>query len=365
MKSLSFSLGLALSMTSALGARAAEEAPAPPAGWEAPSPLKSADAKKEKKPKVEAAACCQYDAVCCARQSSINDFLPLEVIRAFEVKFADLPEAVVKEAPKDGPLVEGAPPVRVIDDSGRPFPWPGGPQGYGIHVLPPGRYGYIQLLNSDWGGHGFFEPIEYRGMGSGEMRDIKDEDKTDKGKRLLTVGVEYVGISKNDAGKIVIDDVKGNLDGSPEVKSSLWIHAETIDALPGVIHAYRGPFIEVKDKERKLTESRVSFVLPETFDKFTSLDARQEGGHFPSRFTSTFPYTRFWLPFGPGKSNLVTAELDDFQLNRWFPRPKGAEKYGESPRIAIAVSQTSVEAEPRVRVFVLNPRKPSKPASGK
>jgi len=61
----------------------------------------------------------------------------------------------------------------------------------------------------------------------------------------------------------------------------------------------------------------------------------------------------------------VTAELDDFQLNRWFPRPKGAEKYGESPRIAIAVSQTSVEAEPRVRVFVLNPRKPIKPAIGK
>jgi hypothetical protein len=197
-------------------------------------------------------------------------------------------------------------------------------------------------------------------MGSGEYRDVKEEDKKDKGKRLLTSPLEYVSIGKNDKDQVTIDDVKGRLEGSVEAKATRWIHAETIDVGTGFIHAYRSPY---PDEEKGLSEPRATFVLPETFDKFQSADAKQAGGHFPSRFSSTFPYTIFWLPFGPGKSNLVTAEANEFQVNRWFPRPKGVENFGDV-RVAIAVSQTSVEAEPRVRVFVLKFKKPIAQGAG-
>jgi len=324
-----------------LAGRAAEAAPPP--GWEEPPPLPaSVAAKQGAGKKKSAAACCKFDEVCCSRQSNIEDFVPSRVARVFEVKLADLPEALVKEAAKDGPPIPGAPGVRVIDGTGRPFPWPDGPKGWDYRVMPPGRYGEVKF-RSEWF-EGFFEAEEYRGMGAGAVHTF---EKKDRGPELVTGPIEFLSIAKGEGRTITIDEVKGKLEGSPEVKATYWLHAVANDLAEGVIHGYRAPFEG---------EVRAAFMMPEVRLGFESKDAKSLGGHFRSRFANTVPFTLYWLPLGAGKSGLVNCELDEYQVRRWFPRPEGAKKLPGSFHVAIASSQTSVEPEARIRIFFYEPR---------
>lgn len=327
------------------GAARAENAgaPSPPAGWEAPPPLAKAPSEKApKNKKPESPACCKFDSTCCSRQTTVDTFVPPRPARVFDVRLADLPEAVIKEAAKDGPPIAGAPSPKVTDDGGRPFPWPGGPQGYLVHIVPPGRYGSIKT--SDWWANYFEEP-EYRGMGAGEVRTITKESAKDRGVGLLYIPVEFQSFAKGEGDKIAFDDVKGRLEGSPEVKATYWMHVEAANVAAGIVHGYRGPYEG---------EPRASFLLPEVILGFESKDAKTVGGFFPSRFSNTVSFTMYHLPLGPGRSGLVNGKIDERQIHRWFPRPKGAEALPSAFQIVLATSQTSVEAEPRVRVmFVL------------
>jgi hypothetical protein len=346
----------ALSVSHEGMARAAEPArppapPSPPAGWEMPPPLAVKAAGKPKNgKKAESAACCKFDSTCCSRQSTIDEFVAPRASRMLDVRFADLPEAVVKEAPKDGPPFDGAPAARVTDDGGAPFPWPAGPKGYNVHITPPGRYGQVKFCAVGLCADGvawpdpYFDPMEYRGMGVGTIRTIKPGP--DKGKSLLVGDIEYVSFAAGEGGKVVVDEVKGKLAGSPDVKATFWMHAEAVDVAAGVVHAYRGPY-----RDEKISDQRVTFVLPEVILGFDSLDAKHTGGFFRSRFSQAWPFTSYHLPFGPGRSNLVNFAIDDWQYRRWFPRAKDAEKLPKMFRGVIAVSQTSVEAAPRVRIL--------------
>lgn len=327
-----------------LGAnKEAAQKPAPPEGWEEPAPLvKPAEPPKNAK-KPASPSCCKFDSTCCFRQTTIETLKPLQVFQVFSPTLDELPEATLKEAKKDEPPFTGVPNPKVTDDGGRPFPWPDEPAGYLIHVVPPGRYGYIKLVN-EWFS-GYFEQNEYRGMGAGEIRTINEKVK-DRGKSLLYVPIEFMSFAQSEPETITFDEVKGKLEGDPEVKATYWMHAKCKNVASGIIFGCNTPFEG---------EKRATFVLPEVLLGFDSKDAKHVGGFFRSRFSNTVPLTIYYLPIGPGRSGLINATLAKFQINRWFPLPKQKEKLPDDFMVVLSTSQTSVEPTSQIRIFYMKP----------
>jgi hypothetical protein len=319
-------------------AEATKAAPAPPAGWEAPPPLASADAGKKKKGKIEPAACCVYDDICCSRQLEMDHAGSNHEGRIFEVRFADLPDLVVKEAPADGPGIEGAPAVRVIDGRGRPYPWPDEARD-DVRVMPPGPLGEVKW-RSDYP-EPFFEDPQYRGMGYGAIHEFYG--KREGAATALTGAVEFASFKAGPDGKVIVDRVKGKLEGTPAVHATYWAHAEAVPVMPGVTNAYR-----IRDKDGE----RVVFVLPEVVLGFESKDTKTDGGFLPSRFSRSWSFTTYTMPVGPGRSGLSTFLIHDYLVARWFPPKGGVPKLEESILAMLASSQTSVEAEPRLRLVL-------------
>ncbi len=335
---------------SAFGVDKAAEGPLPPSGWEEPPPLLSL-AKASKSPntkKPDAPACCKFDSTCCSRQSTIDGFRPQHVVQLFETKFSDLPQATIKESKKDEPPFSGVPSPKIFDDGGRAFPWPDEPKGYLIHIVPPGRYGMIKLADEWYSG--YFEQTEFRGHGAGAIRTIQEGSK-DHGKGLLYVPIDFLSLAMGEGDKITYDEVKGKLEGGPFVKATYWMHTDCVNVGAGLVYGCRAPFEG---------EMRVAFALPEVILGFDSKDTKHVGGFFRSRFSSTVPLTMYYLPFGPGRSGLMNALMTEGGIRRWFPLPKGTVlPLGKGPNpesftVVLATSQTSVEPETRVRVFLMD-----------
>ncbi|MBK9264149.1 MAG: hypothetical protein IPM54_30660 [Polyangiaceae bacterium] len=101
----------------------AEEAISPPPGWEVPPVAPEPKEKPAKEKKAVGPACCAFDQTCCSRQADIDKAVrPRVAVRIIDVRAADLPEAMLKEAAEGEPPIEGAPPVRLINEQGQPFP---------------------------------------------------------------------------------------------------------------------------------------------------------------------------------------------------------------------------------------------------
>lgn len=325
---------LAALATTALLARpaAADGPPAPPPGWEVPPPLPAAP------PRGRAPACCGYDQTCCERQREIDAVRMIPVAKIIEVRLADLPEIIVKNAGDAG--IDGAPAVRAIDGEGRPPPWSNGPQRE-LRVMPPGRYGEI-TWHSQWSEPFFTEP-EYRGMGYGMVISTDPRWRKPTSEKVeLTGPVRFIGIDKGPGDRIVYDAVEGSLSGTPAVAATRWEHVEAAPVFDSYVHAWRG---------KLENDPAVVFLLPMVLLGFESLDAKSHGGRTVSRFSRSVAFTRYTLPYGPGRSALVTFDLLDSWIRRWFPRPVNAEKVPERRDFVIAVSQTSAEPEPRAHIF--------------
>lgn len=333
----SFVLGAALLSTQGGPVRAAD-APAPPPGWEAPPPLDTKPAKKAK-----AAACCQYDAICCSRQTSINDASIRRVARVVEVRFADLPKEEVKEAPKDGPGIEGVRPLVILDGQGRAFPWPDGPVGQ-IRLMPRGACGELSLGKDDWPSAFYAEP-EFQGMGAGRVLGYIKDKPADKGRSLIAGVISYLAFDRADADGIAVERVEGTLQGSADVRVSRWARVVAAPILPGRVNAYQ---------DKQGDEARAVFILPEVQLGFEAKDTKRSGGFFPVRGEWTEAYTSYAIPVGPGRSGVGTFVFFGRWMRRWFP-PKNQEKLAPRQPGGVAVSQTSVEAEPRARVFLYDP----------
>ena len=285
----------------------------PPPGWEiAPRPVEIKSTKDDKK--KSAPACCAYDVICCSRQTDIDNFVPFHVSQSFEPRLADFPEAVLKEAPKEGPFLEGVGDVRIIDGTGAPFPWMDGPKEWEIRITPPGELGDIKFFDDS--PRGYFDKMEYRGMGSGAMRSIKETP--DKGRSLITGPIEYSTFNRGEGGKIIHDEVKGKLEGSPKVLATSWLHVEAINLADGVVYGYRA---------MHEGQPHVFFVMPEVLLGFESWDAQKTGGFFRHRWATAFPYTLYHFPIGSGRSNMINCVLRDFEVRRWFERPKDAKPF--------------------------------------
>ncbi len=312
----------------------AEPAPAPPSGWEVPPPVetKTSGAKKTAAP-----ACCGFDALCCARQAEI-DRVRRPAIRTFGVRFSDVPESVIKEAPKDGPPVEGFPPVRVVDGTGAPFPWPDGPKQFEIRIIPSGTVGYLRFGKNFSSGH-YGDP-KYRSLGYGVTAPIIDTP--DRGQSLVNGPLEYWTYNRGEGGAIIHDHVKGKLQGSANIVVERWVHVAALNAAEGVVHAYRATYDD---------KPYVFFLLPELVVGFESKEALTFGGTGNDRFASDFPYTLYRFPLGPGHSDTINCILREYEVRRWFDRPKDAMKLPDELLIGISMSQTSVEIEPQIRIM--------------
>jgi hypothetical protein len=312
----------------------AEPAFAPPSGWEVPPPVatKTSGAKKTAAP-----ACCEFDALCCARQSAV-DRVRRPAIRTFGVRFTDVPDAVVKEAPKDGSPIEGVPAVRVVDGKGSPFPWNDGPKDFEIRFIPPGAVGYIRFGKNFSGAH--YEDPEYRSLGYGTTAPITETP--DRGRSLLQGPLEYWTYNRGEGDAIIHDHVKGKLQGSATIVTERWVHVATINAAEGVVHAYRATYDD---------KPYLFFLLPEVIVGFESKDAVTFGGTGNDRFASDFPYTLYRFPVGPGHSDTTNCILGEWQRGRWFNRPKDAMKLPRETLISISMSQTSVESEAQIRIM--------------
>jgi hypothetical protein len=328
-------LGAALAAPFARPA-AASDPPAPPPGWEQPPPLPG---KRPAAGKPPAPACCAYDQTCCERQRAIDAEGAPRVARVVEVRPADLPEISIHEAQKEHPGIPGAPTVRVIDGKGRPPPWRDGPRSE-VRVMPPGRLGEITWRDT-WASPFFAEP-QYRGMGYGSV--LVTEGGYSKQKVVLEGPVSFIAIDEK-GGRVTYDFVEGTLQPTLEHVATRWEHVEAATVFDGYVHGWRGKLND---------DPAVTFLLPMVTLGFESKDAKSHGGLIPSRFSSSVAFTRYTLPYGPGRSALVTFTVTEWEAHRWFPRPAGSEKLPEARSFAIAASQTSVEAEPRVRLLIFD-----------
>jgi hypothetical protein len=314
----------------------AQAAPAPPAGWEVPPPVET----KKSTGKKGAPACCGFDQLCCTRQAEIDRGIRKPASRSFYVRFADVPEAVIKDAAKDGPPIDGVPEVRVVDGTGAPFPWRDGPKAFEIRIIPPGSIGYIRFGNNSSGT--LYEKPEYRSLGYGVTAPIADTP--DRGRSLVHGPIEYWAYSRGEGDKIIHDHVKGKLEGSTKVIAERWVHVAAVNAAEGVVHAYRATY------ENK---PYVFFLLPEVIVGFESKDAKSFGGTGNDRFASDFPYTQYRFSLGPGHSDTMNCILREYEVRRWFDRPKDAPKLPDDLPIILSMSQTSVESEPRIHIMFL------------
>lgn len=331
---------LALVLTARLAS--AGEAIAPPAGWEVPQAPTTASDKPDKKKKKAIAACCSYDQTCCSRQASIDAGAnPSSVSRVVEVRFADLPEATVREAAEGQPPFDGAPPVRLINEDGQPFPWPKAPKQ--IRMLPPGPLGLIKW-NMEWYSPSFDEK-EFQGFGWGTVHYTNEKGQyTNDGE--IAGNVAYVSIMQGEGDKLVYDEVNGKVAGSPAIKATFHIHAEAMHIVDQVVHGYRSV-----TKEKETSIAWVNFLLPQVIDGFESRDAKHDGGFFPSRFSNQTSYTLYRLPYGPGKSNMATFLMEDRDKRRWLNVSKKRPPKNWMRNVVVSASQTSVENEPRVSVM--------------
>lgn len=329
----------------ALAGRAAmaDDSITPPAGWEVPpAPAASTD-KPAKTKKTVGPACCAFDQTCCSRQSDIDSQAnPRFVVRVVEVRIADLPEATIREAAEGAPPIEDAPPVRLINEDGKPFPWPSAPGE--IRMLPPGPIGEIGW-NSEWGPSPSFDEEEFKGLGWGDVHYPK-EKKTYANDAEIFGKVEYLSVQQGSGDKLVLDIAKGTVLGSPKLKATYHLHVEAAHVTDQVVHAYRDT-----TKEKDVATTWVNFLLPQVIEGFESKDAKHRGGFFPSRFSRSWSYSLYRLPFGSGRSNMATFRLDDDDKRRWLGVSKKRPPKIWMRNVLVSASQTSVESEPRGRVM--------------
>jgi hypothetical protein len=180
-------------------------------------------------------------------------------------------------------------------------------------------------------------------MGYGVARMVEDKAR-DKGASLMTASLSYTALSQGEAGKIVVDRVKGVLEGTPDLRATEWSHVEAPPVADGFLHAYR-----VRRPDGEL----IVFVLPDVVLGFESKDTTHEGGFEPRfRGSRSWPYTMYTMPLGPGRSCLATFDITEGDLEtRWFSRPPPSAKLPRAGRVVLAASQTSTEAEPSVRIL--------------
>jgi len=311
--------------------------PSPPQGWEVqPPPVKKA---AEKNPQ-DAPACCNFDRLCCARQSEIDQGIRVPARKNFPVPFANVPEATIKERTKDGPPITGFTGVRVVDGAGTPFPWVNGPQQFEVRLIPEGKFGFLRFGDNSSSIH-YGDP-QYRSIGYGLTLPINPTP--DKGRSLLKGTIEYWTYNIGQGDQVIVDHVKGQLDGSPEINAERWVHGNALNAAEGIVHAYRTTYDG---------QQYVFFLLPEVVIGFESPNAKTFGGTGNDRFATDFPYTLYKFPLGPGHSDTINCIVRDYEIRRWFPRAKDALKLPDELPIIISMSQTSAEAEPRIRIMFL------------
>lgn len=393
MKALEYGLFASLSgamlfvAAKALGA----EGNTPPEGWELPPPLSfsplnsplKTEGKDNKEPAKKAnkkpvlPACCAYDKLCCTRQSDVDARVANSIERTVSVSWSELPYVEVKRAPIEKPGIEGVPPARIINENGQLFPWPTTPKGE-VRFMPPGQNGET-LWRGEWATP-YFGKQNFRGMGYGSVHFVeKNEVSPDKGASMLSGPAYYLSFSAGQDNKIIMDRVRGTLNGSPVIQASAWAHVETPAIVPSLVNAYRekkedktgvSVFVWEKseDELKKMVSEwfplssllasaalpdceRVVFVLPEVLLGFESKDVKTDGGHFPDRRESAESYTRYTLPAAPGFSGWVTFFMNADWVKRWFPLPKDAPKLKEFTTMALSSSQTQAEAQPRLRVI--------------
>ncbi len=320
----------------------ADEVVAPPAGWEIPQSVTVSTDKPGKTNKKSAPACCSFDPTCCSRQMDIDSQKePILAKRVIEVRLADLPEAVIREVDKGAPPIEDAPPVRLLNEDGQPFPWSKAPKQ--IRMLPPGPLGDINW-NMEWFVPSF-DDTEFQGMGWGTVHYVTDT-RHYAADAEIAGRVRYDSIQQGPGDKLIFDIVDGTVSGSPKIKATYHLHAEAVNIVDKVVHGYLAT-----TKTNDETTKWVHFLLPQVIDGFESKDAKHEGGFFPSRFSHTWTYSLYKLPYGPGRSNLATFRMDDDDKRRWIGVSKKREPKTWMRRVLVSASQTVVEAEPRIRVM--------------
>jgi hypothetical protein len=309
-----------LAFAALLAGHAAAEEPAPPSGWEAPPPL-AAPARKPVMP-----AGCSVDRTCRERQLA-NDTTPADrVARVVDVRFADLPALVVKEAPEGGPSLTGAPGLRFLVGD-RPAPWSYVPKGE-VRAEPVGAVGEIT-----WGG-GSLRWLEERmsfhrdGMarGSPSLGAIHTVPSDAKDLRSFFVGrIEYTTIDEGPGGALTVDYVTGELAGTPDLAVSRWGHAEAAAVVDWYVHAFQGRPLD--DEATPGGEGgAVTFVLPSAWLEFEAKDAKHAGGFMRiGNTTLGSAFSSFTLPAGPGRSGIVSFRLAAIQIASWVPQPAGAE----------------------------------------
>lgn len=323
----------------------AETSITPPAGWEVP-PLKTASEKPTKAKKKIGPACCAFDSTCCSRQTDIDaGAKPQSVARVITLRLADLPEAKIREVAEGEPPIEDAPPVRLVNEDQQPFPWSRTPKQ--IRMFPPGPVGEIGW-NSQWGPSPSFDEEEFRGYGWGDVHFL-DEAKPYAPDAEIAGKVEYLSVALGEGDKLVLDIAKGTISGSPKLKATYHLHSEAAHVTDKVVHAYRAT-----TKEKDTATNWVNFLMPQTIDGFESKDAKHQGGFFPSRFSRRWSYSIYRLPYGPGRSNLATFRLDDDDMRTWIGVSKVRKPKIMMRRVLVAVSQTSVEPEPQIRVMLFD-----------
>ena len=267
---------------------------------------------------------------------------------------------VVKKAPPGGPPVAGAPIPGLKDGKGRPPPWPGGPQ-LEVRLVLPGAG------ESNWGDEslGAWDPL-----GTGAAHAVAQGQKAED---VLTGRVRYTAIDRRAAEKITYDYVKGAFAGKPELEVSAWGHAEAVHVAYGLVYAFRGwpprePGFRWPDDPRppEVIEEgpgAVCFILPEVARGFESKDTKGSGGFFRGHGAVMHSYTTYVLPAGPGRSGLAAFEMNDVEFMGRKP-PAGAPEpprmvnrrrdFDVFGRFLLSSSQTTAEAQPRVRVIALS-----------
>lgn len=338
--SVSIAISSALLVTVRL---AAAEGIAPPAGWEVP-PVATGSPDKAAKPKKKqmGPACCAFDSTCCSRQADIDaSAKPKTIQRSIEIKFAELPEATIREVAEGGTLLEDVPPVRLLNEGGQPYPWPKAPRE--IRMVPPGPLGAI-AWNDGWLSPSF-EEKELQSLGWGTIHYV-DDKKPYFADAEITGKVEYTSIRQGDGDKLIFDIAKGKVSGSPNVKGTYHLHVEAAHVVDKVVHAYRST-----TKTEKAMTTWVNFLLPQVIEGFESMDAKHEGGFFPSRFSRSWSYSLYRLPYGPGLTNMATFRLDDDDKRRWIGVSKQRPPKIFMRHVFVTTSQTSAEKEPRTYVM--------------
>ena len=330
-----------------LAGLAAAGEPSPPPGWEAPPPLAAPGADTRGMP-----AGCAADKLCSVRQIANNATPPDRVERVVEVRFADLPALVVREAPAGGPPVTGAPALRIFAGGGVRAPWSVVPWG-NVWAYPDGAGGEITWAGDDaWLAQ---ERPFGRGPGYGAVHTIP-KGTTDV-RSILRGRVDYTTMDEGPGGALAVDYATGELVGTPDLVVSRWGHADAVPVAGRYLHAFRGK--APSDEAPQAGEDRaVTFVMPSVFVDFEAKDVKHAGGFMPIGHTiRASAYTSFTLPAGPGGSGIALFQLRAREIALWLPQPAGAENPPSSMRIAISSSQTSAEASPRVRVmfFVRDP----------